>query len=55
LTLKKYGNLGKLIKLGKYYEPEEPNAMNYDMVNDPLGVNKAIFMEYMKEYPKELM
>ena len=27
-ALKDYGNLGKLIKLGKYYEPEEPDNTN---------------------------
>jgi len=51
-ALKEYGNLGKLIKLGKYYEPEEPDATDYDMVNDPMGVNRANFMEDMKEYQK---
>ena len=54
-ALKKYGNLGKLIKLEKYYEPDEPDLMEYDMVNDPMGVNKANYMEDMKEYRKELM
>jgi hypothetical protein len=54
-ALKKYDNLAKLIKLGKYYEPEEPNSTDYDFVNDPLGVNKANYLEDMKEYRKELM
>ena len=54
-ALKDYGNLGKLIKLGKYYEPEEPDITEYDLENDSMGVNKANFMEDMKEYRKELM
>jgi len=53
--LKDYGQLGKLIKLGKYYEPEEPVSTDYDMVNDPLGINVANYREDMKEYRKELM
>ena len=40
-ALKDYGNLGKLIKLGKYYEPEEPDSTEYDFVNDPMGINMA--------------
>ena len=54
-ALKNYGQLGKLIKLGKYYVPEEPLSTDYDFVNDPLGVNKAAYLEDMKEYRKELM
>mmetsp|Transcript_13264 Transcript_13264/g.19025 ORF Transcript_13264/g.19025 Transcript_13264/m.19025 type:complete len:209 (-) Transcript_13264:18-644(-) len=56
-ALKKYGNLGKLIKLGKYYEPEEPNIADYELdpVNDIMGINRANDMEDMKEYRKELM
>ena len=54
-ALKKYDNLGKLIKLGKYYEPEEPNSVDYHFVNDPLGVNKSNYLKDMKEYHKELM
>jgi len=54
-ALKDYGQLGKLIKLGKYYEPEEPDSTKYDMVNDPMGINIANYREDMKEYRKELM
>ena len=35
--LKKYKNIGKLIKLGKYYEPEDSDATDDDIVNDPMG------------------
>ena len=54
-ALKNYGQLGKLIKLGKYYVPEEPLSTDYDFINDPLGVNKAAYLEDMKEYRKEIM
>jgi len=54
-ALKEYGNLGKLIKLGKYFEPEEPDSTEYDFVNDPMGINMANYREDMKEYRKELM
>jgi len=54
-ALKNYGQLGKLIKLGKYYVPEEPMSTDYDFVNDPMGMNKAAYLEDMKEYRKELM
>ena len=47
--------LGKLIKLGKYFEPEEPNNLDYDLVNDPYGVNKTTYLEDMKEYRKEMI
>ena len=47
--------MGKLINLGKYYEPKEPNSVDYDFVNDPMGVNKSNYLEDMKEYCKELM
>jgi len=54
-ALKNYGQLGKLIKLGKYFEPEEPNNLDYDLVNDPYGVNKTTYLEDMKEYRKEMI
>ena len=41
--------------MGKYYEPEEPDPTDYDMVNDPMGVNRANFIDDMKEYRKELI
>jgi len=54
-ALKNYGQLGKMIKLGKYYVPEEPLSTDYDFVNDPMGVKKAAYLEDMKEYRKEIM
>ena len=35
--------------------PEEPLSTDYDFVNDPLGVNKAAYLEDLKEYRKELI
>ena len=55
MALKDYGNLGKLIKLGKYYEPEEPVSTNYNFVNDLMGIHMANYWGDMKEYRKELM
>ena len=52
-ALKDYGQLGKLIKLGAYYQPQEPTVNDYDLVNNPLGVNKAAYLEDMKEHRKE--
>ena len=53
-ALRDYGHLGKLIDTGEYYKPPEPNTADYDFVNDPYGLNKALFMEAMKDYRKEL-
>ena len=52
--MKNYGNLGKLIKQGRYYKPEEPDRNEYDMQNDPDGLNKLAYLEDMKEYRKEI-
>ena len=53
-ALKSYGLLGKMIKTGKYYEPEESNSLDYDFVNDHLCANRSAYLEDMKEYRKEL-
>ena len=54
-ALKDYGQLEKLIKLGKYYEPQEPVSTDYDLANDPMGINIANYREDMTEYRKELI
>jgi len=54
MALKNYGQLGKVIKLGKYYVPKEPLNMDYNFVNDPMGMNKAAYLEDLKEYCKPL-
>ncbi len=53
-ALKNYGNLGKLIKQGSYYTPKIPDRADYDMQNDPDGLNKMAYLEDMKEYRKEI-
>ena len=50
-----YGQLGKLIKLGKCYEPDELVSTDYDLLNNPMGINIANYREDMTEYRKELM
>ncbi len=51
-ALKNYGNLGKLIKQGSYYTLEMPERKDYDLQNDPDGLNKMAYLEDMKEYRK---
>jgi len=53
-ALRDYGHLGKLIETGDYYRPEMPDTVDYDFVNDPYGLSKALFMEAMKDYRKEI-
>jgi hypothetical protein len=53
-ALKEYGTLGKLIKQGEEFEfPQEPNVDEYDLEDDPYGINKATYIEDLKEYRKE--
>ena len=54
-ALRNYGHLGKLIETGEYYKPTEPNTADYDFVNDPYGLNKALVMEAVKDYRKKLI
>jgi len=47
-ALKDFGDLGKLIKEGKYYELQEPNKADYGPFNDkedPDGVKKLLYLE----------
>ncbi len=53
-ALKNYGNLGKLIKQGSYYTLEMPERKDYDLQNDPNGLNKMAYLEDMKEHRKEI-
>ena len=53
-AMKLYGNLGKLIKLGKYYELVEPDAKVYKLESDPTGSKKLAYHEILKEYYREL-
>ena len=54
-ALKEYGTLGKLIKQGDdYEEPEDTDVDDNDLMNDPHGINKAKYIEDLKEYRKEV-
>ncbi len=54
-ALKNYGNLGCLIQLeGRYYHPMRPDRDDYDLTNDPTGLNQAEYLEDMKEWRKEI-
>jgi len=56
VALKEYGTLGKLIKQEKYenFEPVEPDADDYELDNDPYGVNRAKYLDDCKDYRKEI-
>jgi len=49
--LREFGNLGHLIELDKYWEPDPispPSVEEYSDRNDPLGLKKADLMETVK-------
>jgi len=54
-SLKLYGPLGKLNKTGEVYTPDIPEAEDYDLDDDPYGVNKATYLEDIKKHRKELL
>jgi hypothetical protein len=47
-ALREYGDLGRLIEAGEYFVPEPRNVMDYDLVNDSFGLNKATYLEQQK-------
>jgi hypothetical protein len=49
-ALRTYGDLGRLIDAGQYYSAEPPNPSDYDLENDPYGLNHAMFLEQQKLY-----
>ena len=54
-ALKEYGALSKLITQGEdYTKPEELDVDAYNLTNDLQGINKAKYIEYLKEYRKEM-
>jgi hypothetical protein len=54
-ALKNYGNLGRLIQLeGCYYQPTRPDRNDYNLSNDPTGLNQTEYLEDIKEYRKEV-
>ncbi len=53
---KGYGSLGKLVKPGTYFEPEEPDHADYgsfDPTEDADGLNKIAYLEEMKNGEKK--
>ena len=53
-ALKEYGALGKLIKQGdEYKEPKAPDVNDYDLEDDENGLQKALYLEDLKDYRKE--
>ena len=44
-ALREYGDLGRLIESGEYFVPEPPAVTDYDLINDPFGLNKATYLE----------
>ena len=53
-ALKEYGALGKLIKQGdEYKEPKAPNVKDYGLEDDDTGLQKALYLEDLKDYRKE--
>ena len=54
-ALKDYGALGKMIKQGKEYkEPQEPKVVDYKLDDNEYGINKARFIEDLKDYRKQI-
>jgi hypothetical protein len=49
-ALHEYGDLGRLIDAGTYYAADPPEQTDYDLVNDPHGLNRATFLEQQKLY-----
>jgi hypothetical protein len=55
--LRGYGALGKLVKQGENcenLEPEEPNVDDYDLDDDPYGINKAYIIDDVYNHRKEM-
>jgi hypothetical protein len=44
-ALREYGDLGRLIESSEYFVPEPPDVSDYDLENDPYGLNKATYLE----------
>jgi hypothetical protein len=49
-ALREYGDLGRLIEAGTYYSGDPPDQNDYDLNNDPHGLNQATFLEQQKLY-----
>jgi hypothetical protein len=54
-AVEKYGALGKLIELGGAWKKPPPNPADYNLSEDPHGVNLDAYKQDCKEYRKMLM
>ena len=48
-AIETYGDLGKLVETGEYFEPPELNIEDYDLDNDPHGENVVEYREDRKD------
>jgi hypothetical protein len=57
VCLEKYGDLGRLIKDEKYYEPPEVDRSKYPLSDDkdPDGINKMLLQEALKARQKAVL
>ncbi len=53
-AIEKYGDLGRLVETGEYFEPPELNIEDYDLDNDPHGVNVVDYREDRKERRRKI-
>ncbi len=53
--MKQFGDLGRRIELGEYYDPEPPDPDDYDFTpqGDPMGMNRFVFSELFKSHLKQ--
>ena len=52
-AIEQFGDLGRMVETGEYYEPPEPDIEDYDLDNDPHGVNAADYREDRKEWRRK--
>ncbi len=54
-ALKQFGDLGRLIELGEYYDPEPPDPDDYDFTlqGDPMWMNRFVFSKPFKAHLKQ--
>jgi hypothetical protein len=53
-AIEKYGDLGRLVETGEYFDPPEPNIEDYDLDNDPYGVNVADYRADRKDHRRKI-
>lgn len=53
-ALDRFGDLGRVIEIEKYYYPPEVDDTKFDLTNDPNGINKMRLMEAHKIREKKI-